>query len=158
MPTVTPHLWFDKGAEKAAELYCSIFPDSKIIETNRMENVGPNLDETVSIVTFEVVGQRVIAMDAGPHFKLDEAFSFFVECADQEEVDRYWDKLTADGGAESMCGWLKDPYGVSWQIVPKLLGELGSDENPAKANAVNAALMKMQRIDSAALQAAYDEA
>ena len=157
MPTITPFLWFDKDADKAAELYCSIFPNSRILDTQRFENTGPDLDEVASTVTFEVLGQRVTAMNAGPHFKLDEAFSFSVECDTQEEVDEYWNKLTADGGEESECGWLKDKYGVSWQIAPKLLGELLQDEDKEKARRVMEAMLKMQKIESAVLLEAAKE-
>src|SRR5687768_10075263 len=136
MPTITPFLWFDKEAHEAARFYCSIFPNSRILGEEVFEDTGPNLDETASTVTFEVLGQRVSAMNAGPHFKLDEAFSFFVECDTQEEVDEYWSKLTADGGEESQCGWLKDKFGVSWQIAPKLLGELLQDPDKDKARRV----------------------
>ena len=158
MPTITPHLWFDNQSEAAAELYCSIFPDSRILSTRRYENTGPDRDQTVTTVEFEVVGQRVIALDGGPHFKLDEAFSFTVLCDTQAEVDEYWEKLTADGGEEGPCGWLKDKYGLSWQIVPKLLDELLQDEDRKRADAVMQAMLQMKRIDCDALQRAYDEA
>lgn len=157
MPTVTPHLWFDKEAHEAAELYCSIFPDSRIIGQERFENSGPNENEVVSTVTFEVCGQRVIGLNAGPHFKFDEAFSFFVECDTQEEVDEYYGKLLADGGVESQCGWLKDKYGLSWQIIPKLLGELLQDEDKDRAQRVMHAMLQMRKIDSAVLLDAYNE-
>lgn len=157
MPTVTPHLWFDKEAEDAARLYCSIFPNSRILETHRFENTGPNLDETVTTVKFEVCGQTVIGLNAGPHFKFDESFSFFVECDSQEEVDEYWNKLIADGGEESQCGWLKDKFGLSWQIIPKLLEELLQDEDKDKADRVMQAMMKMKKIDCDALRRAYEE-
>jgi predicted 3-demethylubiquinone-9 3-methyltransferase (glyoxalase superfamily) len=157
MPSITPHLWFDNEGEEAAQLYCSIFPDSRIIETQCYENTGPNLDQTVTTVSFEVAGQRVIALNAGPEFKFNESFSFFVECDTQEEVDDYWDKLTADGGEAGPCGWLKDRFGLSWQIVPKLLNELMQDEDKERANAVMQAMLKMGKIDSDALRAAYEQ-
>jgi predicted 3-demethylubiquinone-9 3-methyltransferase (glyoxalase superfamily) len=109
----------------------------------------------VLTVTFEVEGQRVIALNAGPQFKLDEAFSFFVECETQEEVDEYWDKLTADGGQESQCGWLKDKFGLSWQIIPKLLGELLQDEDKDRANRVMQAMLQMKKIECDGLREAY---
>ncbi|HWC14100.1 MAG TPA: VOC family protein [Actinomycetota bacterium] len=159
MPTITPHLWFEKEGREAAELYCSIFPDSRILSEETFESPpgaeGP--PPTFSQVTFELCGQRVIALSAGPTFELDEAFSFFVECETQEEVDEYWDKLTANGGEESVCGWLKDRYGLSWQIVPKLLGELMQDEDKDRAHAVMQAMLKMKKIDCAALQEAYNQ-
>ncbi len=157
MPTITPHLWFDDQAEAAAGLYCSIFPNSRIINVRRYENTGPDSDQTVTTVEFEVAGQKVIALDAGPHFKLDEAFSFFVACDTQAEVDEYWEKLTANGGEEGPCGWLKDRYGVSWQIIPKLLDELLGDEDRERANSVMQAMLQMKKIDCDALQRAYDE-
>ena len=123
----------------------------------RYENTGPDGDQTVTTVELEIVGQRAILLDAGPSFKLDEAFSFFVECETQAEVDEYWDKLTADGGEESYCGWLKDKFGVSWQIIPRLLEELLQDEDKDRANSVMQAMLQMRKIDCAALQRAYDE-
>ena len=156
MPSITPHLWFDKEAEEAANLYCSIFPNSRILDQRRYENTGPSGTETASTVTFEIMGQRVIGLNAGPHFRFDEAFSFFVECETQAEVDEYWDKLTADGGQESQCGWLKDKFGLSWQIVPKLLEELLQDENKDRANRAMQAMLQMKKIDCNALLEAAD--
>lgn len=157
MPTITPHLWFDKEANEAAELYCSIFPNSRVLETRRYDNTSPTGTETVTAVTFEVAGQRVIALNAGPHFKFDEAFSFFVECETQEEVDEYWDKLIAGGGEESRCGWLKDKFGLSWQIIPKLLDELLGDEDKDRAKRVMHAMLQMKKIDCDGLRKAYEE-
>jgi predicted 3-demethylubiquinone-9 3-methyltransferase (glyoxalase superfamily) len=157
MPNITPHLWFDKEADEAANLYCSIFPNSQILERQSFDNTGPSGTETVTSVTFEVAGQRVIGLNAGPHFKFDEAFSFFVECDTQEEVDEYWDKLIADGGQESQCGWLKDKFGLSWQIIPKLLGELLRDEDKDRANRVMQAMLQMKKIESDALREAYEQ-
>lgn len=155
MATITPHLWFDKEGEEAANFYCSIFPNSRILDTRRYENTGPTGTETVTTVTFEVLGQRVIALSAGPDLKLNEAFSFFVECDTQEEVDEYWEKLL-DGGRELQCGWLNDRYGVSWQIIPKLLDELLQDEDKMRANSVMQAMLQMKKIESKVLQEAYD--
>lgn len=155
MPTITPHLWFDTQAEDAAKFYCSIFDNSKIHDVTHFGQVGPGEGVSVSTVTFEIEGQRVIALNAGPHFKLDEAFSFFVECDTQAEVDQYWERLT-DGGEESQCGWLKDRFGVSWQIIPKLLGELLADEDREAAGRVMEAMLQMVKIDSDALQRAYE--
>lgn len=157
MPNVTPHLWFDKEAEEAANLYCSIFPNSRILDTHRFDNTGPSGTETVTSVTFEVAGQRVVGLNAGPHFEFNEAFSFFVECETQEEVDEYWDKLIADGGQESQCGWLKDKFGLSWQIIPKLLGELLQDEDKDRANRVMQAMLQMKKIECDALREAYEQ-
>lgn len=157
MPTITPHLWFDKGqAEQAAEFYCSIFPNSRIHSMQTFENTGPTGDDTVTQVEFEVCGQRVIGLSAGPEFKFDEAFSFFVECDTQDEVDEYWEKLTANGGQEVACGWLRDRFGLAWQIIPKLLGELIGSADRKKADRAMQAMLKMVKIDSAELQRAYD--
>lgn len=156
MPSITPHLWFEDQAEEAAELYCSIFPNSRILGVDRFENSGPDEDQTVSVVTFEISGQRVMALNAGPQFTFDEAFSFYVECEDQAEVDRYWEALLAGGGQQSQCGWLKDRFGLSWQIIPKLLPELLNDPDPEKAGRVMHAMLQMVKIDCAALQRAYD--
>ena len=157
MPSVTPHLWFEKDAEEAAKLYCSIFPGSKIHETRRYENTGPDGTQTVTTVSFEVAGQRVIGLNGGPEFKFNEAFSFFVECETQEEVDEYWNKLIADGGQEGPCGWLKDKFGLSWQIIPKLLDELLNDDDQEAANRVMQAMLQMKKIDCAGLQKAYEQ-
>jgi predicted 3-demethylubiquinone-9 3-methyltransferase (glyoxalase superfamily) len=159
MPTVTPHLWFDKEGREAAELYCSIFPNSRILSEEKFES-PPGADgppPTFSQVIFEVCGQRVIALSAGPQFKFDEAFSFFIECDTQEEVDEYWGKLIANGGEESQCGWLKDKFGLSWQIIPKLLGELLQDEDKARADRVLRAMLQMRKIESDVLLEAYNE-
>ena len=157
MLSVTPHLWFENEAEEAAELYCSIFPGSKIHETTRYENSGPDGNQTVTTVTFEVAGQRVIGLNGGPEFKFNEAFSFLIECDTQEEVDEYWSKLAADGGQEGPCGWLKDKYGLSWQIVPKLLDELLKDDDKEAANRVMQAMLQMHKIESAELRKAYEQ-
>ena len=157
MPTITPHLWFDKEAHEAAELYCSIFPSSRILGSERYENSGPDENQTVSTVTFEVCGQRVIGLNAGPEFRFNESFSFFVECETQEEVDEYWDKLIANGGQESQCGWLKDRYGLSWQIIPKLLMELLQDEDKERSQRVMHAMLQMRKIDCGALLDAYNQ-
>lgn len=157
MPSITPHLWFDKEAQEAADLYCSIFPDSRILQRRRFENSGPNENETVTTVEFEVAGQRVIGLNAGPHFTFNESFSFLVECETQQEVDEYWSKLTADGGQESQCGWLKDKYGLSWQIVPRLLNELLQDEDAERAGRVMHAMLQMKKIDCDALRRAYEQ-
>lgn len=130
-------LWFDGQAKEAADFYCSIFKDSKITAENPI------------VVTFEINGTKFMALNGGPQFKFDEAVSFVVDCETQEEIDYYWDKLT-EGGVESMCGWLKDKFGVSWQIVPSILGKLMSD--PEKGGRVIQAFMKMKKFDIAALK------
>ncbi len=157
MPSITPHLWFENEAVEAAEFYCSIFPGSKFHETVHYENSGPDGNQTVTTVEFEVAGQRVLGLNGGPEFKFNEAFSFLVECETQEEVDEYWNKLTADGGEEGPCGWLKDKYGLSWQIIPKLLDELLKDDDKAAANRVMAAMLQMKKIDCAVLRQAYEQ-
>jgi predicted 3-demethylubiquinone-9 3-methyltransferase (glyoxalase superfamily) len=140
MPRITPFLWFDTQAEEAANFYVSIFPNSRIESVNRMGG-------GIVVVNFELDGQRVTALNGGPHFRLTEAFSFSVECRDQAEIDHYWSKLTEDA-QESQCGWLKDKFGLSWQIVPANIGRLLS--NPR----ATAALMQMKKIDIAALEQA----
>lgn len=132
-----PCLWFDGKAKEAATFYCSVFKDSKILSENPM------------VVMFELNGQKFMGLNGGPMFTFNEAVSYVVECANQEEIDHYWTSLTADGGEESMCGWLKDKYGFSWQIVPAVLGKLMSD--PEKGQRVMQALMKMKKLDLATL-------
>ncbi|HVN15795.1 MAG TPA: VOC family protein [Anaerolineales bacterium] len=150
MKKVTPFLWFDTQAEEAMNFYVSVFKNSKVLNVSR----GP--DGKAFTVSFELEGQEFIALNAGPQFKFNEAVSFYVDCKDQAEVDYFWNKLTADGGEESMCGWLKDKYGLSWQIVPKQLGELMGDPDPVKSKRVMDAMLKMQKIIVADLQKAYN--
>ena len=157
MPKISPWLWFEKEAEEAAYLYCSIFKNSKVLNVSRYGEGSPFPAGTAMTVTFEVEGQEVTGLNGGPSgFEHNESFSFFVSCDSQEEVDEYWNKLTADGGEESQCGWLKDKYGISWQIVPTRLGELLSDEDSEKAGRVMQAMLKMSKIDVAVLEAAYN--
>jgi predicted 3-demethylubiquinone-9 3-methyltransferase (glyoxalase superfamily) len=143
MQKIKPFLWFDNQAEEAANLYVSIFKNSRITSVNPMA------------VTFELEGVEVIGLNGGPHHKFNESFSFFIDVEGQDEVDELWDKLTADGGEPGNCGWLKDKYGLSWQVIPKQLMELMSDPNPAKAAAVQQAMLKMHKIDVQALQDAH---
>jgi len=150
MKKITPFLWFDTQAEEAMNFYVSLFKNSKVNNISR----GP--DGNAFIVSFELDGQEIMGLNAGPQFKFNEAFSMFVDCKDQAEVDYLWNNLTADGGEESMCGWLKDKYGLSWQIVPRQLMELMGDPDPEKANRVTQAMLKMQKIIVADLQKAYD--
>jgi predicted 3-demethylubiquinone-9 3-methyltransferase (glyoxalase superfamily) len=158
---ITPFLWFDRNAEEAMHFYTSVFKDSKIVSLNRYpENVpdGPMKGFEGKVLTgiFELQGQRFMALDGGPLFKFNESISFYVECEDQAEVDYYWEKLSAV--PESVqCGWLKDKFGVSWQIIPKRLGELMSDPDADKARRVTEAMLKMKKIDIAQLEAAYDQ-
>lgn len=151
MKKITPFLWFDTQAEDAMNFYVSIFKNSKVGSVSR----GP--DGKVFSVTFELDGQEFMGLNAGPRFKFNESISFFVNCENQAEVNELWTKLTADGGEESMCGWLKDKFGLWWQIIPKQLGELMGDPDPAKAQRVTQAMLQMKKIDVAGLQQAYDE-
>ncbi len=150
MKRITPFLWFDTQAEDAMNFYVSLFKNSKVLGVSR----GP--DGNAFTVSFELDGQEFMALNAGPLFKFNESISMFVSCENQTEVDYFWDKFTADGGEESMCGWLKDKYGLSWQIVPKQLGELMGDSDPEKSGRVMQAMLKMQKIIVADLQKAYD--
>jgi len=153
MQKITPFLWFDTQAEEAAKFYVSIFPKSKILKMTRYGDAGPGPKGSVMTVEFELAGQRMIALNGGPHFKFTEAISLSVDCEDQKEVDRYWTKLS-QGGEQSMCGWLKDRYGLSWQVNPSILGKLLSDKDAKKAKRVMEAMLKMKKIDIAALKAA----
>lgn len=138
MRTITPFLWYDTQAEEAMQFYLSIFKDGKSLNVSRVNG-------KVLTVSFEMLGQKFIGLNAGPHFKFNEAVSFFVSCDTQEEVDELWEMLS-EGGSKGQCGWLKDKYGLSWQIVPKALGELMGDPDPIKSNAVMQAMMKMNKI------------
>jgi predicted 3-demethylubiquinone-9 3-methyltransferase (glyoxalase superfamily) len=153
---ITPFLWFDNNAEEAMNHYVSIFRNSRIIAVRRYGKGGPGPEGTVMTGTFELEGQRFMALNGGPLFKFTEAISLFVNCENQAEVDELWDKLTA-GGQESRCGWLKDKFGVSWQIIPAALGELLGDPDPAKSRRVMEAMMKMGKIDVGLLQRARDQ-
>jgi predicted 3-demethylubiquinone-9 3-methyltransferase (glyoxalase superfamily) len=155
---ITPFLWFDGNAEEAVNFYLSVFPESKLGEVSHYGEGMPMPAGTVLVANFTLFGQEFGAINAGPEFKFTEAISFMIDCKDQEEVDYYWNTLTADGGEPSQCGWLKDKYGLSWQVVPSVLGELMTDPDPAKASRVTQALMQMSKIDIAALEAARDSA
>ena len=148
MPKIAPFLWFEGQAEEAMNNYISIFKDGKVLSVNRMNG-------KVLTVSFELQGQHFMALNAEPLFKFNEAISFFVNCETQEEVDELWEKLSA-GGEKSRCGWLKDKFGLWWQIIPRALGQLMSDPDPAKSNAVMQAMLKMDKIDIRSLLAAYD--
>ncbi len=151
MQKITPFLWFDDKAEEAAEFYVSIFKNSRIHNVTRQGPKGP-----VMMVTFQVNGQELMALNGGPHFKFTEAISLLVSCETQREVDTLWEKLSK-GGEKSRCGWLKDKYGLSWQIVPTILGELMQDKDPEKAGRVTQAMLKMDKIDIKALKRAHDQ-
>ena len=151
---ITPFLWFDGQAEEAAKFYVSIFPNSKLGSTSRYGEAGPGPKGSVMTVAFELDGLSFTALNGGPMFKFTEAISLVVHCETQAEVDHYWDKLSA-GGQQVQCGWLRDKYGLSWQIVPNALIELVQDKDPAKSRRVMAAMMQMKKIDIAGLKAAY---
>lgn len=153
---ITPFLWFDNQAEEAAQFYTSIFKNSKILHISRYGDGGPGPKGSVMVVNFQLAGQEFTALNGGPRFTFSEAFSFVVNCDTQQEIDDYWSKLTSGGGAESMCGWLKDKFGFSWQIVPIQLGKLMGDKDPQKANRVMQALLKMKKLDIAKLTAAAE--
>ena len=149
MPSITPFLWFDTQAEEAMNFYASIFERSKVTSVNRVQG-------NVMSVTFELEGQKFMALNAGPAFKFNESVSFFVGCDTQEEIDEYWAKLTADGGSPSRCGWLKDKFGLSWQIVPNALGQMLGGTDGARSQRAMQALMQMNKLDLGELQRAYD--
>src|SRR5580765_128334 len=151
---IKPFLWFDKEAEDAAKFYCSVFKNSKILEVARFPEGGPAPAGSVMIVNFELEGMQFVGLNAGPTFKFTEAISFVVTTETQEETDYYWNQLTADGGQESACSWLKDKFGLSWQITPRVLIELLSDKDAKKAARVMKAMMTMKKIDIAALRRA----
>jgi len=151
---ITPYLWFDTQAEEAARFYTSIFQDSRIVSVNRYRDAGPRPKGSVLTVVFELAGQSFVALNGGPQFPFTEAISLFVNCDTQAEVDTLWAKLL-EGGQAQMCGWLKDRYGVSWQIVPGRLGEMLSDPDPVRAQRVTEAMLSMVKLDLAALEEAY---
>lgn len=152
---ITPFLWFDSQAEEAAAFYTSIFPNSKVVKVVRYGEAGPGPAGSAMTVEFQLHGQSFVGLNGGPHFKFTEAISFVVNCETQQEVDTYWEKLSA-GGAEVQCGWVKDKFGLSWQIVPTLLAKLVGDPDPKKADRVMKAMMTMVKLDVRALQQAYD--
>lgn len=156
MQKITPFLWFDSQAEEAASFYTSIFKNSKIGEVARYGEAGPGPAGAVMTITFQLDGQEFIALNGGPHFKFTEAISFSVSCESQAEVDYYWEKLS-EGGEEQPCGWLKDKYGLSWQINPSVLGELLSDPDPVKSQRVMQAMLQMKKIDIETLKQAYEQ-
>lgn len=158
MQKITTFLWFNANAEEAMNLYVSIFKNSKVLNVSRYSDAGPGRKGQVMTGTFQLEGQQFMALNGGPLFPFTEAISLFVSCETQEEVDTLWAKLTADGGKESQCGWLKDKFGLSWQIIPTALGKLMGDKNPKKSQAVMQAMLKMKKIDIKGLQAAYDAA
>jgi predicted 3-demethylubiquinone-9 3-methyltransferase (glyoxalase superfamily) len=155
MQKITPYLWFDSQAEEAAAHYTSIFKNSRVVDVHRIGAGGPLPEGTAVTVTFEIDGQQFVALNGGPQFAFTEAISLYVSCRDQDEVDELWDRLS-DGGEPGRCGWLKDRYGVSWQVIPTALGELMSDTDPAKAGRVMQAMLGMTKIDVQGLRDAYE--
>ena len=155
MPRITPNLWFDLESEEAAAFYVGIFPNSRITNISHYTEAGPRAAGTVLTVDFVLDGQRFTAINGGPGFTFNEAVSLMVNCADQAEVDYYWERL-GEGGEEGPCGWLKDRYGLSWQVAPEGIVELFQDPDPARAERAMAAMLKMRKLDIAALHAAAD--
>nr|PZN68118.1 MAG: hypothetical protein DIU58_01085 [Sphaerobacter thermophilus] len=154
--TITPCLWFNGQAEEATNFYLSVFPNSEVLNVTRYTEVGPGEPGSVVTISFQLNGQEYLALNGGPEFKFNEAVSFIIDCATQEEVDHYWEKLTADGGEPGPCGWLKDKFGVSWQVVPSILDEYLRDEDRERANRVMETMLKMSKLDIAELQRAYE--
>ena len=156
MPKITPFLWFDNNAEEAAQFYTSIFKNSRMGDVHRYGDGGPGPKGTVMTVSFSLEGQEFTALNGGPLFKFNESISFVVRCKTQQEVDYFWEKLLA-GGQRSQCGWLKDKFGLSWQIIPDILIELLGDKDAAKAQRVMQAMLQMTRIDIQKLKDAYNQ-
>jgi len=155
MQKITPFLWFDGNAEEAMNFYVSIFKNSKIVSVRRYGDAGPGPKRTVMTGTFQLDGQEFYALNGGPVYKFSPAISFFVDCKSQEEVDTLYDKLSA-GGEKEPCGWLRDKYGISWQIIPSALGKMLGDKDPKKAGSVMQAMLQMKKIDIKKLEQAYD--
>jgi predicted 3-demethylubiquinone-9 3-methyltransferase (glyoxalase superfamily) len=156
MQKITPFLWFDNQAEEAMNFYTSIFKNSKVRTVSRYGDAGPGPKGTVMVAKFELDGQEFMVLNGGPRFKFTQAISFVVNCASQQEVDELWEKLLAGGGAEDACGWLRDKYGLSWQIIPTALGEMMSDPDKQKAGRAMQAMLKMKKIDIAEMRRAFD--
>jgi predicted 3-demethylubiquinone-9 3-methyltransferase (glyoxalase superfamily) len=156
MQRITPFLWFDGKAEEAMNFYVSVFKNSKVVSVTRYGEAGPGPKGTVMSATFELDGQRFYALNGGPQFSFTPAISFFVNCETQQEVDDLWERLS-EGGEKQRCGWLKDKYGLSWQIVPSVLGKMLQDRNAQKAQRVMKAMMQMDKLDIARLKQAYDQ-
>lgn len=157
MQKITPFLWFDDKAEEAMNFYVSIFKNSKVVRVSRYGDAGPGPKGSVMSATFQLEGQEFFALNGGPQFSFTPAISFFVNCETQQEVDELWEKLSA-GGKKERCGWLKDKYGLSWQIIPSVLGKLLQDKNAAKSRSVMKSMLQMDKMDIKRLQQAYDQA
>ena len=157
MPAITPFLWFDDKAEEAVNFYVSIFEHAIISNVSRQAPEEPANEGAVFSMTFELEGQKFMALNGGPHYEFSPAISLFISCETQADVDRYWDRLS-EGGQTMQCGWVTDKYGITWQVIPDLLGELLGDDDENKAGNVMQAMLAMTKLDMAALQRAYDEA
>ena len=157
MPTLTPCLWFDTQGEDAADFYASVFPNSRITNVSRYSEAGPGTPGTAMVVNFELDGQPFMVLNGGPQFTFSEALSFQIDCESQDEVDYYWNALTEDGGQEGPCGWLKDRFGLSWQVVPRRLPELLGDADRERSQRVMRAMLAMKKIDVAELERAAAE-
>jgi predicted 3-demethylubiquinone-9 3-methyltransferase (glyoxalase superfamily) len=155
MQKITPFLWFDDNAKEAVNFYTSVFKNSKVGDISRYGDAGPGPKGSVMVITFELDGQQFMALNGGPRFKFTEAISLVVNCKDQKEVDEYWDKLS-EGGQKVQCGWLKDKFGLSWQVVPTILGELMQDKDSAKRERVMKAMLQMVKLDVDALKRAAE--
>jgi predicted 3-demethylubiquinone-9 3-methyltransferase (glyoxalase superfamily) len=154
-PSISTFLWFERNAEAAVEFYTTLFPNSRITKVARWGDGGPAPKGSVMTVAFELARHTLTAINGGPHYKLTPAVSLVVSCVTQDEIDHYWDALLADGGKPSMCGWLEDRFGLSWQVIPSVIGDLLTDADPAKAASVGRALMAMQKLELATLQRAH---
>jgi predicted 3-demethylubiquinone-9 3-methyltransferase (glyoxalase superfamily) len=154
--TISPFLWFDHQAEEAAKFYVSIFPNSAVGKTSRYTDAGPGPKGSVMTVAFQLAGQQFTALNGGPMFKFTEAVSFVVNCETQEEVDKYWEKLS-EGGQKVECGWVKDKFGLSWQIVPMILMDMVQDKDPARVGRVMKAMLQMKKLNIASLEKAYKQ-
>ena len=154
-PSVSTFLWFERNAEAAVEFYTTVIPNSRITKIARWGDGGPAPKGSVMTVAFELAGHALTAINGGPHYKLTPAVSLVLSCETQAEIDHYWDTLLADGGKPSMCGWLEDRFGLSWQVIPSVIGDLLTDADPGKAGRAGRALMSMQKLDLAALQRAH---
>jgi len=157
MQKITPFLWFNDNADEAIKFYTSVFKNSKLINSSHYGDAGPGPKGTIMTATIELEGQRFMLLNGGPLFKFTEAISLFVTCKTQEEVDYYWNKLLQGGGQPSQCGWLKDKFGLSWQIVPEILGELIGGKDARRANNAMQAMLKMSKLDIKKLKEAYDQ-
>ncbi len=156
MPKITPYLWFESKAEEAVNFYVSIFRDSKIMNITKFDGKDVGQEGAVVSITFQLEGQQFYALNGGPQFTFSPAVSFYIDCETQQEIDHYWEKLSC-GGEKQMCGWLKDKYGLSWQVVPVILGEMMQDRDAERLERVTKAMLQMQKLDIGLLKKAYEE-